>query len=95
MKEIVPKDHRVHIHCFTDAPAFRLRLPRVLPKSPYRCDGGTTFADQEHNIRIPYNHDPNLVRIAMTIPAVGRSDPSGSRTPRATYEIAATPPGFT
>ncbi len=31
----------------------------------------------------------------MTIPAVGRSDSSGSRTPRGTYEIAATPPDFT
>ncbi|PBK59227.1 Metallo-dependent hydrolase [Armillaria solidipes] len=26
LKEIVPKDHRVHIHCFTDTAAFGLRL---------------------------------------------------------------------
>ncbi|SJL04279.1 uncharacterized protein ARMOST_07640 [Armillaria ostoyae] len=31
LKEIVPKDHRVHIHCFTDAAAFGLRLLDYFP----------------------------------------------------------------
>ncbi|SJK97001.1 uncharacterized protein ARMOST_00250 [Armillaria ostoyae] len=82
MKEIMPKDHRVHIHCFTDTATFGLRLPRVLPKSPHRCDGGTTFADQEviaprtSILRLNLHHDPNLVRIAPQNQTVGFLSPN-------------------
>ncbi|KAK0199546.1 hypothetical protein DFS33DRAFT_1388510 [Desarmillaria ectypa] len=44
MKEIVPKDHRVHIHCFTDTPAFGLRLLESFPNLHIGVTGVVCYA---------------------------------------------------
>ncbi|SJL11823.1 uncharacterized protein ARMOST_15234 [Armillaria ostoyae] len=44
MKEIVPKDHRVHIHCFTDTAAFGLRLLEYFPNLHIGVTGVVCYA---------------------------------------------------
>ncbi|KAK0217814.1 Metallo-dependent hydrolase [Armillaria fumosa] len=44
MKEIIPKDHPVHVHCFTDSPDFALRLLSHFPNLHIGITGVVTFS---------------------------------------------------
>ncbi|KAL0576773.1 hypothetical protein V5O48_005215 [Marasmius crinis-equi] len=44
LKEIVPKDHRIHIHCFTDSPDFAQNLLDHFPNLCIGITGVITFA---------------------------------------------------
>ncbi|KAF8151344.1 hypothetical protein B0H34DRAFT_801104 [Crassisporium funariophilum] len=44
LKEEVPKDHRIHIHCFTDAPEFAKRLLDHFPNLYIGITGVITYA---------------------------------------------------
>ncbi|KAJ3775750.1 hypothetical protein FB446DRAFT_785756 [Lentinula raphanica] len=44
LKEIVPKDHPIHIHCFTDSPEFGERLLDHFPNLCIGVTGVVTFA---------------------------------------------------
>ncbi|KAK0438372.1 hypothetical protein EV421DRAFT_2010654 [Armillaria borealis] len=46
MKEIVPKDHRVHIHCFTDTASFGLRLLEYFPNLHISVTGVVCYASK-------------------------------------------------
>ncbi|KAG7439765.1 Metallo-dependent hydrolase [Guyanagaster necrorhizus] len=44
MKEVIPKDHPAHVHCFTDSPAFALRLLSHFPNLHIGITGVLTFS---------------------------------------------------
>ncbi|KAF7369195.1 hypothetical protein MVEN_00246900 [Mycena venus] len=44
LKEIVPKDHKIHIHCFTDSPAFAQRLLDWFPNLYIGITGVITYS---------------------------------------------------
>ncbi|KAJ7041015.1 hydrolase [Mycena alexandri] len=43
LKEVVPKEHRIHIHCFTDSPAFAQRLLDWFPNLYIGITGVITY----------------------------------------------------
>ncbi|KAF8968551.1 hypothetical protein BDZ97DRAFT_1915998 [Flammula alnicola] len=65
LKAEVPKDHPIHIHCFTDSPEFARRLLEHFPNLYIGITGVITYAT---------NTDTSLVVRTMTTP----SDPSPS-----------------
>ncbi|KAJ6551204.1 hypothetical protein B0H19DRAFT_1236445 [Mycena capillaripes] len=44
LKDLVPKDHRIHIHCFTNAPAFAQRLLDHFPNLYIGITGVITYS---------------------------------------------------
>ncbi|KAH8109616.1 Metallo-dependent hydrolase [Phellopilus nigrolimitatus] len=44
LKEVVPKDHKIHIHCFTDSPEFAKRLLDHFPNLYIGITGVITYA---------------------------------------------------
>ncbi|KAG5653457.1 hypothetical protein H0H81_000226 [Sphagnurus paluster] len=44
LKEIVPQDHKIHIHCFTDSPAFAQRLLDHFPNLYIGITGVITYS---------------------------------------------------
>ncbi|RDB15951.1 putative deoxyribonuclease TATDN2 [Hypsizygus marmoreus] len=47
LKEEVPKDHRIHIHCFTDSPGFAQRLLDHFPNLYIGITGVITYATNQ------------------------------------------------
>ncbi|KAJ8495583.1 hypothetical protein ONZ45_g12790 [Pleurotus djamor] len=48
LKEEVPKDHKIHIHCFTDEPDFALRLLEHFPNLYIGITGVITYTSNEN-----------------------------------------------
>ncbi|KAF4573163.1 hypothetical protein EYR40_003752 [Pleurotus pulmonarius] len=48
LKEEVPKDHKIHIHCFTDEPAFALRLLEHFSNLYIGVTGVVTYTSNEN-----------------------------------------------
>ena len=44
LKEIVPRDHKIHVHCFTDSPAFAKRLLDWFPNLYIGVTGVVTYS---------------------------------------------------
>ncbi|KAF8201330.1 hypothetical protein K438DRAFT_1821820 [Mycena galopus ATCC 62051] len=82
LKEIVPKEHKIHIHCFTDSPAFAQRLLEWFPNLYIGITGVITYSS---------NVDTSTtVRNMFTSPA-SPSSPSPSPTPTSSAETRRSP----
>ncbi|PBK99564.1 Metallo-dependent hydrolase [Armillaria gallica] len=67
MKEIIPKDHPVHVHCFTDSPAFALRLLSHFPNLHIGITGVVTFSTNLNTADLLRQmvRSPELFRIVL------------------------------
>ncbi|KAF7985424.1 hypothetical protein HWV62_5143 [Athelia sp. TMB] len=65
LKSEVPRDHKIHIHCFTDSPEFALRL---LDHFPNLCIGITVSYSTNLNTS-------NLLRQMIQTPSASNSSP--------------------
>lgn len=52
LKEIVPKDHRIHIHCFTDSPDFAKKLLDWFPNLYIGVTGVVTYATNANTSQV-------------------------------------------
>ncbi|KAF6751932.1 hydrolase [Ephemerocybe angulata] len=52
LKEVVPKDHRIHIHCFTDSPDFAKRLLDWFPNLYIGVTGVVTYATNANTSQV-------------------------------------------
>ncbi|KAL1731594.1 hypothetical protein EV714DRAFT_248911 [Schizophyllum commune] len=75
LKAEVPKDHRIHIHCFTDTPDFGQRLLDHFPNLYIGVTGVVTFSTNEDT--------PNIIRRMVGLP-------KNTQAPAANSETAAT-----
>ncbi|PPQ74819.1 hypothetical protein CVT26_005453 [Gymnopilus dilepis] len=55
LKEVVPKDHKIHIHCFTDSPDFAARLLAHFPNLYIGITGVITFATNDNTAAVIRN----------------------------------------
>ncbi|KAJ7767975.1 hypothetical protein DFH07DRAFT_808300 [Mycena maculata] len=71
LKEEVPKDHKIHIHCFTNAPAFAQRLLDHFPNLFIGITGVITFSSNTdtsttvRNMFGPSASEPPRLRIVL------------------------------
>ncbi|KAK7054847.1 hypothetical protein VNI00_003310 [Paramarasmius palmivorus] len=65
LKEIVPKDHRIHIHCFTDSPDFAHRLLDHFPNLYIGITGVVTFATNLNTAEAVRRMGPSGLRILL------------------------------
>lgn len=67
MKEIIPKDHPVHVHCFTDSPDFALRLLSHFPNLHIGITGVVTFSTNLNTADLLRQmvRSPELFRIVL------------------------------
>ncbi|KAJ8089492.1 hypothetical protein PM082_014746 [Marasmius tenuissimus] len=70
LKEIVPKDHRIHIHCFTDTPEFAQRLLSHFPNLYIGITGVITFTTNLNTAQVirqmnPQPSTPSDLRILL------------------------------
>ncbi|KAL0057351.1 hypothetical protein AAF712_016012, partial [Marasmius tenuissimus] len=88
LKEIVPKDHRIHIHCFTDTPEFAQHLLSHFLNLYIDITGVITFTTNLNTAQVirqvnPQPSTPSGLRIYM-VPAniyASLSSLSGNRLP--------------
>ncbi|TEB26776.1 Metallo-dependent hydrolase [Coprinellus micaceus] len=52
LKEIVPKDHKIHIHCFTDSPEFAKRLLEWFPNLYIGVTGVVTYTTNANTAQV-------------------------------------------
>ncbi|KAF8120600.1 hypothetical protein K438DRAFT_1899549 [Mycena galopus ATCC 62051] len=67
LKEIVPKEHKIHIHCFTDSPAFAQRLLEWFPNLYIGITGVITYSSNvdtstttDAPYMVPHRYTPRL-----------------------------------
>ncbi|KAJ7621316.1 hydrolase [Roridomyces roridus] len=71
LKAEVPKDHKIHIHCFTDSPAFAQRLLDWFPNLYIGITGVITYATNTdtsttvRNMFLPSSPSPHRLRIVL------------------------------
>ncbi|KAJ8089485.1 hypothetical protein PM082_014737 [Marasmius tenuissimus] len=70
LKEIVPKDHRIYIHCFTDTPEFAHRLLSHFPNLYISITGVITFTTNLNTAQVirhmnPQPSTPSDLRILL------------------------------
>ncbi|PRP85675.1 hypothetical protein PROFUN_06509 [Planoprotostelium fungivorum] len=52
IKRCVPKDHKVHVHCFTDSPSFAARLLDHFPNLYIGVTGVVTYASNQNTSQV-------------------------------------------
>ncbi|KAK1218233.1 hypothetical protein PQX77_019084 [Marasmius sp. AFHP31] len=65
LKEIVPKDHPIHIHCFTDTPEFADRLLSHFPNLYIGITGVITFTTNLNTSSVIRRMPPSELRILL------------------------------
>ncbi|KAF7330612.1 hypothetical protein MSAN_02455000 [Mycena sanguinolenta] len=66
LKEEVPREHRIHIHCFTDSPAFAQRLLDWFPNLYIGITGASLLQSQAFLPSLPFD---DLLRAFPRLPA--------------------------
>ncbi|KAF7783376.1 hypothetical protein Agabi119p4_1400 [Agaricus bisporus var. burnettii] len=65
LKDLVPKDHKIHIHCFTDSPEFAQRLLDYFPNLYIGITGVITYATNTDTSTVIKNMIPSSLRILL------------------------------
>ncbi|KAG7090299.1 hypothetical protein E1B28_011897 [Marasmius oreades] len=74
LKEIVPKGHRIHIHCFTDSPDFGQRLLDHFPSLYIGITGVVTFTSNLNTAEIVRRMKPRIGTVPSDLRIVLETD---------------------
>lgn len=95
LKEEVPKDHKIHIHCFTDAPDFGQRLLDHFPNLYIGVTGVVTFSTNEDTPNIIRRMVGGVDAPRMTNTDSGASDSTTTPPPSTTPALSTAPASLT
>ncbi|KAJ7176781.1 hydrolase [Mycena filopes] len=80
LKEVVPKEHKIHIHCFTDSPAFAQRLLDWFPNLYIGITGVITYTTNADTSTTVRNMFSSPSASSSSEPASSTADADASTT---------------